>query len=521
MSKKRTWVLEVKKVKEILRLKSLGLSQVQIARSCHVSRFAVQDYLMRAAAAGIHYPLSESYSEDDLLRLLGKCLARGRQKAELDYSKIHRELRRKGVTLELLWQEYIKEHPEGYSYSQFCALCRKWRRTNDLPMRQTHKAGEKAFIDYTGVTVPIYERLSGKVSFEAEVFVAALGASSYTFAEATASQQLKHWLGSHVRAFEFFGGVTEILIPDNLASGVKRACRYEPEINRNYRMLAQHYATVVIPARVKKPRDKAKVENAVQQVERWVIAPLRNQRFYSLHELNTAMKPLLRTLNNKLMKEYGLSRKQLFEQLDKPALKSLPTRAFRFATWSTARVNIDYHIEVKRHYYSVPCQHIRQKVDLCITENTIEVFLKGKRIALHKRSNKLYQHTTVKEHMPKAHQQMLDWTPSYFLNTARKIGPEALALINAVLGSRAHPEQSYRSCLGLLRLAKKVENSRFEAACKRANFFALYSFKSVKSILETGQDRLPLPVKTQSISPLVHENIRGNNYFSLTTTLEN
>lgn len=520
MRAKRTRVLSMKKVKEILRLKSLGLSQVEIARSCAVSRFAVQDYLRRAEAAGIAFPFAESYTEEDLLRLLGKAQPRGRQKPELEYQTIGRELCRKGVTLQLLWQEYIREHPQGYSYSQFCAVYRQWRKSNDLSMRQTHKAGEKAFIDYAGLGVPIYDRSNGEVLFEAQIFVAALGASSHIFAEAAANQQLKHWLGSHVRAFEFWDGVPRILVPDNLPSGIAHACRYEPEVNQNYQMLAQHYATVVIPARVKKPRDKAKVENAVQQVERWIIAPLRNQKFYSVHELNAAIKPLLAALNNKPMKEYGLSRSQLFQELDKPALQPLPALPFRFCTWKTTRVNIDYHVEVKRHYYSVPCQLVHQEVDIRLSENTVEIFHKGKRIALHQRANEPYQHTTQKEHMPEAHRCMLDWQPSRFLSAAKQIGPAALSQVTSILHAPAHPEQNYRSCLGLLRLAEKFGHLRFEAACRRANFFGISSFKSIRSMLSTGQDFLPLPTKTLSISPPLHENIRGNSYYLSTSKLE-
>jgi transposase len=429
----------------------------------------------------------------------------------MDY--LRQELSKKGVTLQLLWYEYKQENPEGFQYSQFCERYREWAKKLDVSLRQKHRAGEKLFVDYAGHTMSIIDPATGEIR-DAQVFIATLGASSYTFAEASMSQDLPSWITSHVHAFEFFGGVPEILVPDNLKSGVSKACRYEPDINPTYLDLAQHYGATVIPARSAKPKDKAKVEAAVLFAERWILAPLRKISFFSLQDLNKATALRLTELNNRKFKKLDSTRRQLFESVDKPALKPLPVNPYEYAEWIKARVNIDYHIEVCRHYYSVPYQLRKEQVDVRITVNTIEVLFKNRRVASHARSYKPGAFTTLPEHMPESHRKYLEWTPSRIINWAGKNGPRTQELIRLIIDSRVHPEQAYRSCLGIMRLAKRYSPERLEAACNRAIFIKAFSYKSVESILRKGIDRQTFLFKTAENTKIVnHPNIRGGEYY--------
>jgi transposase len=427
---------------------------------------------------------------------------------------LYRELKKKGVTLQLLWYEYKQENPEGYQYTQFCELYRRWVKKLDVTLRQKHRAGEKLFIDYAGQTMPIIDPSTGEIT-EAQIFLATFGASNYTFAEASIAQDLPSWITSHVHAFEFFGGVPEILVPDNLKAGVTKPNRYEPDINLTYLDLAQHYGTTVIPARPGKPRDKAKVESAVLIAERWILAPLRNRKFFSIAELNKAIAQKLTEFNNRKFQKLDTTRQQLFETVDKPALKPLPAKPYEYAEWKKARVNIDYHIEVYRHYYSVPYQLRKQQVDVRITSRTIEVLFKNRRVASHVRDYRQAAFTTLAEHMPKSHQKYLEWTPSRILNWAGKNGPNTQRLINHVLESRTHPEQAYRSCLGIMRLAKRYSPKRLESACTRAIIIKAYSYKSVESILKKGLDQqILLFDQTENTKTVQHVNIRGKKYYN-------
>lgn len=500
------------KVREIIRLNEQGLSRSDVARGSGVTRHTVRDYIRKASAAGITYALLCAMSEAEILERFGKGKP-GRKilHEALDYEGLQRELLRKGVTLQLLWEEYLRGHPQGYSYSQFCNLHRQWCKTHKLSMRQDYKAGEKGFVDYAGQTIEIINRETGEVTL-AYLFVMALGASNYSYAEFSPSQDLTHWIGSHVRAFEYFGGVPEILVSDNLTSGVTSPCRYEPGINRTYQELAEHYQIAVIPARVKQPRDKAKVEEAVQNAERRILAALRNEKFYSVAQANQALKPLLEAVNHREMQVYGVSRKELFEKTDKLALKPLPIDRFEISSWKKARVNIDYHIEVKRHYYSVPYQLVHQAVDVRITERVIEVLQDGKRVAFHGRCDTPGKFSTIKEHMPPTHQFMRDWSPTRLVNWAKKIGPHTTCQVELKLGSRLHPEQAYRACLGLLSLAKKYSNERLEAACKKVNGFGPVPLSSIKSVLSNGTDRVA-ELEKPVLPPILHSNIRGSSEF--------
>jgi len=507
--------LSMRKIREVLRLRhEFGLSQRAIAKSCSIGRTTVRDYLSRASAAGLSWPLPRGLDEAAVERLLfPPAPVSGSKRPLPDWGEIHTELRRKGVTLELLWEEYKSVYPEGYQYSRFCELYRGWRGFLQLWMRQDHKAGEKLFVDYAGQTVDVVNPKTGEVS-DAQVFVAVLGASSYTFAEASWSQGLPDWIGSHERAFAFFGGAPELLIPDNLKSGVSKACRYEPELNPTYQDLALHYNTAVIPARVRKPKDKAKVESGVLVVERWILARLRKRTFFSLDELNRAIKELLRELNERPMQKLGRSRRELFEKLDRPALKSLPLIPFPYAEWKKAKVNVDCHIELEGHYYSAPYQLAGKRLDVRYSARIVEIFHRGKRVASHKRNFKKGLHTTIDEHMPRAHREYLKWTPERLLNWAAKTGPACDSLARAIMNSRAHPQQGFRSVLGIMRLGKTYGDERLESACQKALEIKAKSLKSVKSILKNGLDKKVQTQSSQPMLPINHHNIRGKDYYA-------
>jgi len=506
--------LSVRKIKEILRLKwEVGASDTAVSRSCHIARSTVADCICRAQVAGLIWPLPDDMNDTRLEALLyPSSVPSSLQRPMPDWAQVHQDMKGKNVTLCLLWQEYKARHPDdGFQYSRFSELYRTWRGKLTVSMRQTHKAGEKMFVDYAGPTIPIVDRTTG-AEHPAQVFVAVLGASSYTFSEATMTQALPDWTGSHVRAFEYFGGVTEIVVPDNLKSGVTKPCRYDPDINPSYADLARHYGVVIIPARVRKPKDKSKAEGGVLLVERWIMAALRNRTFFSLTEANAAIRELLTQLNERPFKKLPGCRRSQFEELDKPALKPLPVTAYEYAEWKKARVGIDYHVEVDGYYYSVSYKLIKQQLDVRITRNTVECFHKGKRVAAHVRSyGKKY--ITLPEHMPKAHQSYAQWTPERMIRWSRSIGDHTAIAANIIMSSRRHPQQGFRACLGLMSMGKKYSNDRLEAACNRAIVTNCVSYKSIKSILKTGLDRQPLlEIQTTERTP-EHGNIRGPEYF--------
>lgn len=513
MAKER---LSMRKIKEILRLKwGCSLSNRQVGISCSISHSTVADYILRAKLAGLSWPLEPGMDDAALEILLFAVsqnpVAENRQMPDMEY--LYQEMKKKSVTLQLLWYEYKQTNPDGYQYSQFCNLYRQWVKKLDITLRQEHRAGEKLFIDYAGQTVPIVDPKTGEIT-EAQIFVATLGASNYTFAEASLSQDLASWIKSHVHAFEFFGGVAQILIPDNLKSGVTHPCRYEPDINPTYQELAEHYDTTVIPARVKKPKDKAKVESAVLVSERWILAALRNHSFFSLAELNKLIAQKLKELNNRKFQKLDSTRSKLFETIDKPALKPLPSRAYEYAEWKRTRVNIDYHIEIDRHYYSVPYQLAKEQVDVRFTATVVEVLFKNQRVASHQRSYIPGKSTTLKAHMPKSHQKYLEWTPSGIIKWAGENGPNTQKLVTHILDNRPHPEQGFRSCLGIMSLAKHYCPQRLENACGRALIIKSFSYKSVKSILKNGLDQQPLLFDlAENTPPVTHGNIRGKHYY--------
>ncbi|MFH1123066.1 MAG: IS21 family transposase [Pseudomonadota bacterium] len=506
--------LSMRKIKEVLRLCwGNGLSARQAAKSLGVSRTTIREYLDRAEKAGLSWPLSEDTDETSLENLLfPSTIPLSVEKRDMPpFEYIHTELKRKSVTLQLLWQEYRANNPEGYQYSQFCLRYRAWLKTLDVTLRQDYKAGEKLFVDFAGDTIPIHDPATGAVT-PAYLFVATLGASNYTYAEAVLSEDLPSWISLHVHAFEFFSAVPMITVPDNPRVGVTHPCRYEPDLNPTYQDMAVHYGTTVIPARVAKPRDKAKVESAVLIAERWIIAGLRNHTFFSIGELNRAIRLKLEDFNSRPLQKMKVSRRHLFETIDRPTMKPLPATRYEYAEWGRPKVNIDYHVEVDRHYYSVPYQLKGNVVDARITATTVEILFKGKRVASHVRSSIPFAHTTLPEHMPESHRRYLEWTPSRIITWAEKSGPSTGALVKEIMERKPHPEQGFRSCLGIIRLGRLLGEERLDAACARALLMGAYSYKSVKLILKNNLDGKELPPERPGPS-VTHENIRGNTYY--------
>jgi transposase len=506
----------MRKIREVLRLNwEKGLSPRQISKSCSIARSTVQDYIKRAEEAGLAWPqakdLDDTTLEHSLYRPKKSVEAPGKSMPSMFY--LYKEMRRKGVTLQLLWYEYKQQNPDGYQYSYFSEQYRKYLKKLNPVFRNRYRAGEKMFVDFAGQTVDIVSSDTGEV-LQAQLFIAVLGASNYAYAEALPSQDLPSWISAHVHAFTFFNGVPEVLVPDNLKSGVTKPNFYEPDINPTYQDMAQHYDTAVIPARPLSPRDKAKAETGVQVAERWILAALRNHAFFSIAELNQAIRGKLDELNDRPMQKIGKSRRNLFEVIDRPALKPLPAVAYEFAQWKKARVNIDYHVQVEYHFYSVPYQLVREQVEVRLSSKTVEIFFKNRRVASHLRSFQRGGFTTLKEHMPKSHQKYLEWTPSRIIKWAAQNGPKTKKLVSAILDSKPHPEQGFRSCLGIMRLGKRYGAERLEAASARALAIKAFSFRRVESILKSGLDQQELfSEEPEPDAPPSHRNVRGNGYY--------
>lgn len=509
--------LAMRKVREILRLAvGQGLSRRQVALAVNVPFTTVADHLRRATEAGLGWPLPEGMSDAELeAQLFAPPPARDPARPLPDWVQVDTELRKKGVTRELLWHEYRAQHPEtGYSYAQFTRHYRAWKGRVDLTMRQEHKAGERLFVDFPGDRLAIYDRRTGEVAFNAELFVGVMGASSYLYVEAVAGQDLASWVDAHCHAFEALGAVPDLVVCDNLAAGVTKADRYEPEINATYAEMAAHYGTAILPTRVRRPRDKAKVEAGVLLVERWILARLRNRRLYSLAEANAVIRELVVGVNDKPFKKLPGSRRSMFDELDRPAMRPLPATRFEFGAWKIGlKVNIDYHVDFDRHYYSVPYQLVGSRVDVRATATGIEVFHSAKRVASHLRSREIGRHTTDPAHMPAAHRRYAEWTPSRIVSWAAKTGPSVAALAEEIMATRAHPEHGYRACLGIIRLGDKYGTERLEAAAARALATRTLSYRSVASILANGLDSAPLPDASDRAHP-PHPNLRGPEYYT-------
>jgi len=510
--------VSMRKTREVLRLCfDLKLGQRQIARSANISQSTVHDYLERFTAAGLSWPLPAEMSEAQLEAALfpatqGKNLALDSDRPLPDFAHLHEELQQhKHTTRQLLWEEYRTTFPEGYGYSQFCQLYRHWKQERDLVLRQEHRPGEKLFVDWAGATIPIHDPQTGEVR-PAPLFVAVLGASNYTYAEADEDQQMASWIGAHVRTFEFLGGCPQLVVPDNAKTGVSKPCRYEPDLNPTYQEMAAHYGVGVLPTRPRKPRDKAKVEVGVQIAERWIIAALRHRQFFSLAELNRAIGELVEKLNQRPFKKREGSRQSLFLEVDQPALRPLPAERFDLSMWSQATVNIDYHIQFEGSFYSVPYHLARQAVEVRATPTIIEIFHKGQRVASHLRAHKPYTAVTNSEHRPASHRAHLDWPPSRMIAWARTVGPRTTEVVEKILEAFPHPEMGYRSCLGIIRLGQRYPVQRVEAAAERALLTGAVSYKSLDSILRHRLDQQPLD--PPAARPLAgHDNIRGAAYF--------
>ena len=506
----------MRKIREILRLHfEQKLGQRQIARSAGVSQSTVHDYLARFQASALGWPLAEHLTEEGLENALFPPGQAGRppRLAMPHFSKVRQELEQhKDLTLELLWEEYRNENPAGYCYSRFCKLYRQWKKRQDVVLRQEHRPGEKLFLDWAGATIPICHH-DGSVS-QAPLFVSALGASSYTYAEAVCDQQMPNWLKVQMNALEFYGGCPQLLIPDNTKTGVTRACIYEPDLNPTYQEFAMHYGVAVMPARPRKARDKAKVESAVQVVQRWIVMRLRKRRFFSVREANEAIRELLTYLNNRpFRKRRDECRASLFAKLDRPALRALPAERYDLSLWAQARVNIDYHVAFDGNWYSVPYGLVGEAVEVRATPATVEIFHRGERVASHLRSRERNQAITQHEHRPRSHQAHLEWPPSRIASWAAQVGANTALPVQRILEDKPHPEMGYRACLGVIRLAGKYSPARMENAAARAIVTGAISYKSVKSILKNGLDKqTPQPLPPPRSSP-EHENLRGPEYF--------
>ena len=507
--------LSMRQLRHLLRLHHGGVSAREMGRLLGVARSTIQDNLKRAAAAGLAWPLADDVTDEVLeQRLFGGAGAPTgqRRRVEPDWAALARELKRPGVTMMILWEEYREINQDAYGYSRFCDLLRGFERRLSPVMRQHHVAGEKAFVDYSGKRIAIVDPETGEIH-EAEIFVGVLGASNLTYAEATWTQQLPDWTGAHVRMFRFFNGAPKLLVPDNLKSGVNKASFYDPEINRTYGAMAAHYSVGILPARPHKPRDKAKVEAGVRFAQSYILGRLRAQTFFSLAECNEAIKLVMQRMNERAMRHLGVSRRELFEKIEREALNGLPTEDWEFAEWRRARVNLDYHIDVHDFLYSVPHTLIRAEVEVRVTERIVEIFHRGQRVGVHERRYMGRKHGTDPDHMPSTHRFYAEWTPDRFRRWAGKIGPNTEALISAVLASRKHPEQGFRTCLGVLRSYRGLDASRVEAVSARALELGVLNCKGVASLLA----RKPDSVAAKDSPPATlfeHANLRGPRYYN-------
>jgi transposase len=499
----------MRKIREILRLKFTGLSPRKIAASVGTALSTIQECLRRTSQASLSWPLPDELDDERIEALLYPQKPREDAAVLPDFAHVQRELARPGMTRMLLWQEYKAEHPDGLQYTAFCIHYRKWlERTAEPVMRFEHRAGDKCFVDYAGQTAEVIDRTSGEIR-QAQVFVAVLGCSNYTYVEASWSQALADWLGAHVRALAFFGGTPAALVPDNLKSGVDRAHRYDPDLNRAYAEFAEHYGVAILPARVRKPRDKSKVETAVQIVERWILARLRDRQFFSLAELNAAIDQLLIELNERPFQKLDGSRRSRFIELDRPALKALPPRAYEYAQWKLAKVHPDYHIEVDHAYYSVPYKHIGERVEVRVSARMLEIFAKRQLIASHIRLFKRGARATLDAHRPANHRAIIDTTIERLMQRAEAIAPSVAQVLAEQFNRKRHPEEALRVAQGILRLAQDFSPARLAAACERALILKACNYRSVRALIVTP----PTESGDARQLSLMHENVRGPEYF--------
>jgi len=499
----------MRQIKDVLRLTlELHHSQRHIAASLGLSKGVVAKYVKLASDAGLHWPQIAVMSETELQHRLLGTVARASSFVTPDFARMHQELHRKGMTLMLLWQEHSERHPDAtiHSYSQFCENYRRYAKTLKRSMRQVHRAGEKLFIDYAGSTVALVD------GNRAHIFVAALGASGYTFAYATPRETMADWLGATAQALRFYGGCTELIVPDNPKALIANPDRYEPRANDTVLGFARHYNTSVLPARPRRPQDKAKAESAVQVVERWILMRLRHHRFETVDEVNDAIAPLLQQLNNKPFQKLPGSRASVFAQIDAPALRALPMQAWELAVFKTVKAHIDSHVEFDEHYYSVPHPLIGQHMEVRATQRCVEVLHRGQRVASHARSAHKGKFTTVPEHLPEGYRAHLQWSPERLIHWGQDIGVATGSLVRRMLEARQHPEHGYRACLALLSLAKRYSKPRLEAACLIALELGTTKASHVREILANGRDLVKPSTTKPWVSP-AHANVRGAGYY--------
>jgi transposase len=513
------------KYREILRLSSMGLSQRSIASSCQCSRNTASEVLTRANRKELTWPLPEDLTDEDLSLLLfpEKAQSSPQSRKIPDCEQIHRELAKSGVTLSLLWSEYCEvcrlNQEIPLQYTQFCNYYRKYAATTKATMHIQRKPGEQMEVDWAGQTAAIVDADTGEI-LPVYVFVAALPSSQYAYVEGFLSQNQECWIAAHLHAFAYFGGVPKILVPDNLKTGVEKSSWYSPVINKTYHEMAEHYGTAVIPARVRKPKDKPSVEGAVGIISTWIIAALRNQKFFSLADLNQAISEKLAGFNRKPFQKRPGSRLSTFLDEEKHTLQPLPVSAYELATWKIATVQFNYHISIEKMNYSVPYEYIKHKVDVRITKGVIEVFFNQQRICSHPRlSGRPGQYHTIQAHMPEKHKQYVQWNTERFLSWAQSVGPHTTTAIQAILASHRVEQQGYKACMGVLKLADKYSLVRLEAACARAlSYTPNPSYKNISTILKTGLDTIPAPSQAtldQSVERLEnkHSFTRGASYY--------
>ena len=508
--------MRMRDIKNIIKLYHAGLSRRLIGKTLNKPKSTVSDYIARFEASRLSREELESKTSEEIYKaLFPEESRRPKQrlnKAVPDFFQMHLELKKKYVTRHLLWEEYKAAHPENhYGYTHFCNAYKTWQKRVKVCMRINHKAGEKMFLDYSGLKWEIIDKDTGEAR-KVDIFVAALGASGYTYAEASRDQSLPSFIGCTVNAFRFFGGATELLVPDNLKSAVSKASKYDPQINDSFQDMAEHYGAAVLPARPYRPKDKAKVELSVKLVQRWILAKLRHQQFFSLAELNQAIFALLNDFNNRIIKMYGKSRRQLYVELDQPALKPLPAQAYEYREFKQCKVNIDYHIEVDGCFYSVPYQLAGESVTAIYTANSVEIFFNNKRVALHVRHYGKGTFSTKEEHMASAHRMYGAWSPSRLINWGSSFGANTRRLISTILESRPHPEMGFRSCMAILNAAKHHgDKTAVELTSKKMLDLSCYKVSNFRDILKhkTWQE-------TQESHPLLpqhHENVRGETYY--------
>lgn len=508
--------ISMKKIREVWRLrKKMGLGVNQIARACNISKSTASSYVKMVDEVGTEYEEVSSLDDESIYTLLfpkgGEESATAEAVPDFEYLTI--ELRRPGVTLQLLYEEYRRDNPDGYGRSQFYKTYRQYKKSLNPTMRFNHKAGDKMFVDFSGDRPHYIDPETGEV-IEAELFVTVLGASSYTFAYALPNQKVGNFIKGHIKALEYYGGCPACIVPDNLKSGVTKACYYDPEVNRSFADMAEHYNLAVVPTRVRKPKDKAKVESGVLQVQRRILAALRNRTFFSLHELNEAIEEELGKLNGCSMKVIGKSRRELFEEVERAALRPLPAERFDLYAWKqSVKVHIDYHVEVERSYYSVPYTLIGKRVDIKYNTKVVEIFCSSRRVASHLRTDRVGRYITENNHMPHEHRQYLEWTPERIKRWGEKVGANTRMMMERIMSGKKYPEQGFRSCLGIIRLSKKYTPERLENACRRALMVEACSYRSIKSILDKGLDRVDYQSEEEASKPVEHQNIRGRTYY--------